>query len=265
MSFRENTAGELIYMTSGNISARHAFTTRYGGVSTGVYKSLNLGINRGDDPAKVEENYRTICGHLGMRLDKMIFSRQVHGDTVRVVTGDDSLGDIFLYGSYEADALVTTEPDLPLIVFTADCIPILLHDPVSGCVGACHAGWRGTVIDIAGKTVKAMTEVSGGLPGDIKAAIGPGIGMCCFETGKEVAQAVMGVLGNRGDYCIEVKREDKYMVDLKQVNRQLLFRAGVEDVSVSGECTMCSHEKYWSHRHTDGVRGSQASIIMMSK
>lgn len=263
MAFRENIIGELHLMQAENIDATHAFTTRLGGVSQGIFESLNLGTNRGDDPSHVKENYRIICSHSGTSTEKLVFSRQVHGDTVRVVTGKDSLGDIFMPVPYEADALVTTEKNLPLIIFTADCVPILLYDPVNRCVGACHAGWRGTVMNIAGKTIGAMVSASGGRPSNIKAAIGPSIGPCCFETGQEVADAVVKVLGSDADRYIKPKKGDKYMIDLKSVNRELLLRAGVEAITVSDECTLCSHEKYWSHRYTGGRRGSQASIIML--
>lgn len=270
MGFSENIVNELCYMTADNIDTTHAFTTKLGGVSQGIYASLNLGVNRGDDPSHVEENYKIICGGLGTDSKKLVFSRQVHEDTVRAVTGIDSLGDIFRPVPYEADALVTTERNLPLIIFTADCVPVLLYDPVSRCVGACHAGWRGTVMDIAGKTVNAMISASGGTPSNIKAAIGPSISACCFETGREVAEAVDKVLGGSGSISggsgcfIKPKNNGKFMIDLKSVNRELLLRAGVEDITVSDECTMCCHEKYWSHRHTGGNRGSQASIIMIN-
>lgn len=265
MALKENIAGELRCMTAESIDTTHAFTTRFGGVSQGIFASLNLGTNRGDDPSYVEENYRIICSHLGTSAQKLVLTRQVHGDTVRVATAGDSLGDIFRPVLYEADALVTTERKLPLIIFTADCVPILLYDPVSRCVGACHAGWRGTVMNIAGKTVGAMVSASasGGKPENVRAAIGPAIGPCCFETGPEVPEAVIKALGGGGELFIKPKKGGKYMVDLKSVNRELLLRAGVKDITVSDECTLCSHEKYWSHRFTGGSRGSQASIIML--
>lgn len=256
-------SGKLQYMKSPNINTTHAFTTRMGGVSSGIYHSLNLGINRGDLPDSVRKNYDIICSELGFLPEKLVFSRQVHKDTVRIVTHDDSIGDIFSPIPYEADALVTTEKILPLIIFTADCIPILLYDPVSGCVGACHAGWRGTVMDIAGKTVNAMVSASCGKPENIQAAIGPGIGLCCFEAGSEVAEAVCQVLGSHIAEKYIIPMGEKFYIDLKAVNRELLLRAGLNNIFVSDECTFCNHEKYWSHRYTAGNRGSQASIIMM--
>ncbi len=259
--FREIEKDGLRLMTAPNISARHAFTTRFGGVSGGIWSSLNLGENRGDDPEAVRENYRRLKSALGIK--GLVFSKQVHKTRVRYVTGADAREP---YGPlpYEADGLVTDEAGLALIIFTADCIPILLHDPKRHIAAAAHAGWRGTVGNIAGAAVVAMASL-GSDPADIRAAIGPGISYCCFETGPEVPEAVLAVLGGGGERFIRPSaNEGKFFVDLKGVNRELLVRAGVpgENISVSEECTVCRHDKYWSHRYTKGERGSQASVII---
>lgn len=268
MLFKENTAENgVVYMTSDNIPTVHGFTTRYGGVSSGIYESLNLGEHRGDEDENVRENYRLLTEALGLK--RLVFTKQVHGNTVRHVTSADA-HELFSPIPYEADGLITDEPDLALVIFTADCIPILLCDPVRGAIGAVHAGWRGTVSDIAGEAVRKMWAEFGSNPSDIRAAIGPGIDKCCFETGAEVPAAVLNALK---DVCDHVSPADyitpalggKFMVDLKAVNRTLLISSGVkpENISVSDECTKCLHDKYWSHRHTGGNRGSQASVIML--
>ena len=264
MGFSENEKNGVVYMTAPNIGTLHAFTTRYGGVSGGIWKSLNLGENRGDDRECVRENYRRLKDALGIGGD-IVFSRQVHGTNI-LKAGEEHRHGLFDPIDYEADGLITDVPGLPLIIFTADCIPVLLHDPVRKVIGAVHAGWRGTVSDIAGKAVRQMAETYGCDPVNIRAAIGPGIGPCCFETGPEVPEAVRGVLGGEAEsYIRPGEREGKSMVDLPGVNRALLMRAGVpgENIALSGECTMCLNEKYWSHRHTKGERGSQASVIML--
>ena len=261
MSFIEETLDGIVYTRAEGLSAPHAFTTRHGGVSTGIHASLNLGENRGDDPDHVRENYRRLKAALG--IDKLVFSRQVHKTDVRRVTGADAR-EPFDPLPYEADGLVTDEPGLSLIIFVADCIPILFHDPVRGTVGAAHAGWRGTVADIAGITVRRMAAEFGSDPKNIRAAIGPGISACCFETGPEVPEAVRACLGDEGAAFIAPSvNPGKSMVDLKGVNRALLLRAGVlpEHIATSPDCTMCQHDKYWSHRHTHGERGVQAAII----
>lgn len=265
MSFSEIKHNGLVYMRSDNISAPHAFTTRFGGVSGGIYSSLNLGANRGDAPADVQANYEIICTELGTGSERLVPTKQVHGDTVKIVTSEDSLGDILKPVPYEADALVTTERLLPLIIYTADCMPILMQDARGGCVGACHAGWRGTVLDITGKTVRTMLTLTGSNPKCLTAAIGPGIGPCCFEAGSEVIQAVTDLLGDDGRQFISPPEDGKAMIDLPAINKFLIMLSGVpeENISVSPECTYCNHEKYWSHRHSGGHRGSQASIIML--
>ena len=260
--FSEIAPCGLTLMASDLIPFPHGFTTRFGGVSRGVYSSLDLGENRGDEPEAVRENYRRLKAALG--IGKLCFTRQVHGDLVRTVTAADARE------PYEplpdaCDGLVTDEAGLGLIVFTADCIPILLCDPVRHVVGAAHAGWRGTVADIAGRTVEAMARL-GADPINIRAAIGPGISKCCFETGPEVPAAVRDALGDAGEAFIAPgEGAGKSFVDLKGVNRALLLRAGLTEahIDVSPECTMCAPEKYWSHRATAGVRGSQGAVIMM--
>ena len=263
MSFILKESCGVPLMVSDTIGTAHAFTTRWGGVSGGIWESLNLGENRGDVKADVEENYRRLSAAIGTRLG-FAFTRQVHRTAVRRVYESDRREP---YGPTppECDGLITDVPGLPIIIFTADCIPILLYDRVKNAVGACHAGWRGTVADIAGETVRRMAEEFGSRPQDICAAIGPGIGACCFETGPEVPEAVRPLLGGEGDAFISQGRGGREHVDLKGVNRQLLIRAGLspKGIDVSGECTMCLHDKYWSHRYTDGARGSQASIIMV--
>ena len=254
--------GDLYYFIDDEIPVPHAFTTRHGGVSEGIYESLNLGVAFGDNPLAVAENYDRILAALGTRKESLVFSRQVHGNTVRVVDHRHRLPDLFAL-TEEADGLVTTAKDVTLAVFTADCIPILLWDETTGAVGAVHAGWRSTVQDIAGAAVARITAL-GANPAHIRAAIGPGIGPCCFETGPEVPQAVLDCLGDTGHANIFAKDTGKFMVDIKEVNRRLLCRAGLlsAHINVATQCTMCDPETFWSHRATGGQRGSLAAMIV---
>jgi YfiH family protein len=262
MPFIENNASGLVYMTSSKLAAAHAFTTRRGGVSSGIYESLNLRMGVGDELQSVLRNYGLLGSAVGFDPSGLAFSHQVHGTEVRRVTAAD-LQAPDAPVPYEADGLITAEKDVPLIIFTADCVPILLFDPVGCAVGAVHAGWRGTVHDIAGKAVRKMAESFGCRPADIRAAIGPCISACCYETGRDVADAVRALGGGAGEFA--VPGNDKYMVDLKGLNAHLLQRAGLsaENIDISPECTSCLSEKYWSHRVTHGRRGSQASVIML--
>jgi YfiH family protein len=262
VSFHENNAGGLVYMTAGNIDTVHAFTTRHGGVSGGIYASLNLGLNLGDNPDHVRCNYQLLGAALGFDADRIVLSRQVHGAAVRHVTAAD------LQSPFdpvpEADGLITSDRNVPLFIFTADCVPILLYDPVRGAVGAVHAGWRGTVSDIAGAAVRRMADQLGCRTADIRAAIGPSISRCCYETGGDVADAVEALIGGDAGRFV-IKTGDRYRVDLKGVNSFLLTRAGLceENIIVSDDCTSCLRCTYWSHRATGGKRGSQAAVIML--
>jgi len=261
MAIITRKSGDLVYLVDENIHVPHAFTTRMGGVSEGIYESLNLGMALGDDPIAVAENYSRIAAILETRREQMVFSRQVHGDIVRVVDEADCFKDIS-HPFEEGDALVTNTPDVTLAVFTADCIPILLWDEHTGAIAAIHAGWRSTVLDIAGKAVEKLCAFAS-YPKYVRAAIGPGIGACCFETDVEVPMAVRKVLNTEAEDCLMDRGNGKNMVDLKEVNRRLLIRAGIPaaHVTVSDHCTMCNPDLFWSHRVTDGKRGVQVAII----
>ncbi len=260
MAITTTKIGSLEYLTAGNIPVPHCFTTRLGGVSTGHLSAMNIGMHRGDSEENVTENYGILAKALGFDPEKLVLTRQVHSDAVRRVTKADACG-LDHHGYPECDALITDDPGTALVVFTADCTPILLHDPVTGAVGAAHAGWRGTAADIAGKTVRAMVHSFGCDPKNIRAAIGPNIGQCCFETDREVPDAMIAAFGNGAQAFIR-QADDKCYVNLKEINALALRRAGVEDIEISGDCTMCQHDRYWSHRFTRGLRGAQGAIIV---
>ena len=261
MAVITNKVGKLEYLTAEGIAVPHCFTTRFGGVSEGCLSSLNLGIHRGDKPENVRKNYEILGEVLGFDVNKLVFTRQTHTNIVRVVDASNAGEGLDREVEPECDALVTGTPGLVLAAFTADCTPILLHDPVTGAVGAVHAGWRGTVADIAGKAVRAMQENFGSRPEDIRAAIGPNIGVCCFETHADVPNAVRAVLGEAAESFI-VPMGEKFRVDLKGVNAWLLRRAGVRDIEISSDCTACQPDRFWSHRRVGNDRGSLAAIIV---
>ncbi len=244
-----------------NIAAPHGFTTRLGGVSEGYLSSLNIGMQRGDSPENVAENYRRLGEAIGFSPERLVLANQVHADTVRVVTEKDCLGSLSHRDFPECDGLVTNTPGVALTVFTADCTPILLHDPVTGAVGAVHAGWRGTALGIVKKAVDTMVSAFGCCPSDICAAIGPNIGVCCFETDGDVPEAMVSALGKEVKPFIQA-RGDKFHVDLKQINALWLRRSGITNIEISEHCTACAPHLFWSHRLTKGVRGSQGAIIL---
>lgn len=259
MSIDTVKIGKLEYLTAEGICVPHCFTTRLGGVSTGSQESLNLAIGRGDSMENVEENFRILSRALGFDPEKLVLTRQIHSDIVRVVTDADCAG--FFHRDYpECDALVTNTPGVTLTVFTADCTPLLLHDPVTGAVGAAHAGWRGTAQDIGGKTVEAMVRHFGCDPKNIRAAIGPNLGQCHFETDGDVPHALIGAYGREVLPHIR-KRGEKFHPDLKAINALSLKRRGVTQIEISDACTWCESERFWSHRVTKGDRGSQGALI----
>ena len=251
----------LSYLIAENIETPHMFTTRKGGVSEGFLASMNIGTRRGDERGNVLKNYEILGKAIGFDPKKSVHTKQTHTDIIRVA--DESLWGAGLYAPElsDCDALVTNKAGTALVIFTADCTPILLYDPVTGAVGAAHAGWRGTASDIAGKTVRAMTEHFGCKPENMQAAIGPNIGKCCFETDKDVPKAMYALLGEEAAPYITQKGE-KFHLDLKGINAHLLRRAGILSVDISDHCTACDPELYWSHRKVGSNRGSQGAIIL---
>lgn len=250
-------------MQSEKLAMRHGFTTRFGGVSTGPLESLNLGFNRGDDPENVLSNYQRICSWLGTGLNDCAITAQVHGNEVRVVTSADK----HVWGTdipYDADGIVTAERGLPIFCFAADCIPVLLCDSAAGVAGAVHCGWRSSVADILKVAIEKM-EMLGASRGNIHAALGPAIGACCFETDSDVVDAVNMYLNNDTDGLFAPKAGGKTLIDLRGANKRRLLQLGLseDNIDVSDECTYCSNRKYWSHRYTKGVRGTQGAVIII--
>lgn len=271
MNIIEHNKNGLVYLTADGFEAAggvaHGFSTRLGGVSEGIYATLNLGMNRGDAPDRVRENYRRFCAAIGADMGNIVCASQVHGDTVRTVTAADLGIGPDEPEPWQADGLVTDIPGVTLAVYSADCLPILLYDPVRRVVGAVHAGWRGTALGIAAKAVERMVDCYGCDRLDILAAVGPGISKCCFETHEDVPNAMTSALGVCATPYIDPIENGKFKVDLKGINAMRLERAGLlpEHIAVSGDCTACHPEKYWSHRVTNGVRGSQAAVIELLK
>ena len=247
--------------------ARHAFSTRQGGVSPAPWDNLNLGANRGDDPANVRENFSWFCSAVWTDDEALVKNHQIHSDIVRPVTRRDILPDSAQPGTYEADGLITDEPDVCLTIFSGDCIPILLYDPVRRCIAALHAGWRGTAAGIAARGVEAMVRDYGCLPENILAAIGPGIGPCCFETHADVPDGLRSGMGADAEPFIRpLAKEGKFSVDLKGVNRRWLELSGLEreHIALCTACTGCNREDFWSHRFQGNERGSMAAVIQLT-
>lgn len=222
----------------------------------------------GGDAAAVLASRRAWAARIGVDIGRAVAARQVHGARVRRVTAEDAgRGARSIAGALpDTDALVTDEPGLPLLMCFADCAPLLFHDPVRRVVGLAHAGWRGTVADIAGATVRAMVEWYGSRPADIRAGIGPSIGPCCYIVGRDVVEAWGRLAVEDARIARPVPgRQEQWRFDLRAANRALLERAGaptgqVEDAAV---CTSCRVADYFSHRAERGQAGRFAALIAL--
>ena len=262
--FTQHTDNSITYLRSQALEGvAHGFSTRLGGVSPAPWDSLNLGVGRGDTMENVQENYRRFCAVLGMDDRRAVLSKQIHEDVVRHVTAEDAGKGLYCDRDYSSvDGMVTNVPHLPLVVFSADCNVILLYDPVGRAIGACHAGWRGTALGIAKKTAQEMVQLFGCEARNIRAAIGPAIGQCCFETDEDVPTALREALGEEVAPYI-TWNGTKYHIDLKAVNALWLRKAGVERIDICDHCTACRPDLYWSHRKMGNARGAQIAMIAL--
>lgn len=254
--------GELVYYTCERIPVKHAFTTKYGGVSKGHCESLNLGFGRGDDETNVRENYRRLAEGLGVDLNRFTLTRQIHDTQVSVV-GESEVGmGLHKPFSWDSDAIITSIPNTPLCGFSADCTLTLFYDPFTHTAGVAHAGWRGMAAGILPVTVETMVEKLGTHRDTLIAVIGPSIRQECFETDADVPEAMEKDIGEKVLKFI-IKKGAKFHVDLQGIGCMLLKNSGLkpENVIDSGICTMCSQDEFWSHRGTHGVRGVQAGVI----
>ncbi|SRR6266516_4442294 len=228
--------------------ARAAFSTRLGGVSDGAFASLNLGILTEDERDAVVENRRRFAATLGFAPERVVAGRQVHGAELSRRTAPQRPSPFAQPGGEipEVDGHLTAEPSLPLLVFVADCLPVALSGP--GGVAILHCGWRGLAAGIVARGAEAVAATD--------AAIGPGIGPCCYEVGEEVAGAFAGL----GDGIAAGGT-----LDLPEVARRLLREAGVERTESAGLCTSCEGELFFSHRRDGGRTGRQAGLVWRSR
>ncbi|MBE6996073.1 MAG: peptidoglycan editing factor PgeF [Ruminococcaceae bacterium] len=268
MFFDLRKQNELFWLSSSLLEKGglcHGFSTRRGGVSPAPWDSLNLRPGQGDGQEALAENYRRFFAVCGGEWQRAVLSRQVHETTVRLCTAADAGKGLFAPRDYTADALITNEPNLPLVVFSADCGILLLYDPVQRAIGAVHAGWRGCAAGIVEKTVREMECAFSSRPEDLLAAIGPCIGQCCFETDDDVPSAMTAALGAAAAPLME-RRGAKWHVDLAGLNRQWLLRAGLDSANIDlcGLCTACRPDLFWSHRKTGDARGAQIAMIALS-
>lgn len=244
---------------------RHLFSTREGGVSTGIYSSMNLSYSRGDKKEAVDENFRRIAEIFGTTPERMVCSRQTHTTNIRLVTEADCGKGVTRETDYEeVDGLATDEPGIILCTFYADCVPLYFVDKRHKAIGLAHSGWRGTVNKMGAQMVRAMHDAFGTQAEDVIAAVGPSICQDCYEIGEEVAEEFRNNFrGNWNRILKEGIREGKYQLDLQESNRIVLENAGIpaNQIAVTDLCTCCNDKVLFSHRASGGKRGNLGAFL----
>jgi len=251
---------------------KHGFSTRLGGVSSGIFSSMNLGNNAApvkDEASHVKENYKRISSSIGVNFSSLTLTDQVHKTNIRLITKEDCGKGISRPSDYEKiDGFITNVPNITLVTKYADCVPLFFVDPKKKAIGLTHSGWRGTVMKIGKITVNAMKDHFGSVPEDIIAVIGPSICSDCFEIGEEVADEFKKTFPDNWESDILIAKDHKkYQCDLWTANRIVLLEAGLkpENIHCSNVCTACNTDLFFSHRKTMGNRGSLAAFLAISE
>ena len=267
-----NNADSVPYLTYNSLSEikfiNHAFTTRLGGVSEGEFTSMNTAFNRNDDPNRVTENYKRICGSAGFEFESLVASAQDHHTYVRAVTSKEKGIGIYRPRDLESvDALITNEPGVTLVTYYADCTPLFFVDVKNRAIGLAHACWRGTVGRIGEKVIEKMTALYGTDPKNVTCAVGPAISVCCYEVDEPCAANFLALTDLDTDKFVFEKGGGKYMLNLLEANKQILMAAGVQEknITLSDLCTNCNSGLLWSHRATKGHRGTMSALLCIRK
>ena len=236
----------------------HGVFTRLGGRSAPPWDSLNTGHGVGDDLTAVDANHELICEALGLKVEHLVSPHQVHGAHVASV-GVRDRGRVI----EATDALITDQPGVALMLRFADCVPLWFYDPRRGAIGLAHAGWRGTVRRVAAATVRQMGAAFGCLAADLIVGIGPAIGPCCYEVGSDVTDAVRHSFGEQASRLLAPQANGRWRFDLWRANELCLTQAGVTQVEISGTCTACHTEEWYSHRAERGRTGRIGALIAL--
>jgi polyphenol oxidase len=246
-----------------NGAARHAFFTRRGGVSQGLFRSLNCGFGSGDLAENVARNRAVALNQLDLTADRLVTCRQIHSAVAVIVEQPWRREDAPV-----ADGMVCGVPGLALGILAADCAPVLLHDPVARVIGAAHAGWRGALRGIVEATVAQMAAL-GAEPRQIRAGIGPCIGPASYEVGPEFPQPVVAEDPGAGAYFAPARRAGHFMFDLAGYVEHRLGRAGVRLVQRAAHDTVADRERFFSYRRaclrSETAYGRGLSIIVLGE
>ncbi|MBO5259968.1 MAG: peptidoglycan editing factor PgeF [Agathobacter sp.] len=244
----------------------HCFTTREGGVSQGIFSSLNLSFTRGDEKEAVLENYNRLAEALGVKAEQFVCSHQTHTTNVRRVGKIDCGTGVSRPLTYEdVDGLITNEPGVVLSTFYADCVPLYFVDPVHKAIGLSHSGWRGTVGRMGQKTLEAMNAAFGTDPKDVYATVGPSICQDCYEISRDVAEEFMKEFPGHEAEILWQKSEEKFHLNLWKCNEIVLTEAGIlpEHLAVTNLCTCCNPKLLFSHRASQGKRGNLGAFLFI--
>jgi len=240
----------------------HAFCTRQGGASEEDYKSLNMSFQEGDEESKVLQNWGRLADAFDISIEQFLVVNQVHGDAIFVIKP---------YGSYfssraelDYDAIVTDRKDLAICIKTADCVPIFIVDKVKKVIAVVHAGWRSSALGISTKVIRLLINQYHSQPQDIQAAIGPSIGRCCYQVDLATAKSFAGQK-NKEAFLFPESKGKKWMLDLPEANRQQILDCGVpeKNIELSGYCTKCNQDMFFSHRGSGGITGRQINFMMI--
>ncbi|MEP0807575.1 MAG: peptidoglycan editing factor PgeF [Chloroflexota bacterium] len=253
------TQNGLRFYQFDSLPVRHAVFTRHGGVSPAPWASLNVGGTVGDAIERVRQNRLLSFEALGCNPASIFDAWQVH--SADVVCADAPRRPDEPY--QKADILLTDKPNVTLFMRFADCVPLLLHDPLNGVVAIAHAGWQGTVRDVAGATVSAMRERYGSSPASLIACIGPSIGPDHYEVGEDVIARVEETFGEDASLMLP-SHGGRVHFDLWKANQYLLERAGVHHIELAGICTACHTEDWYSHRAEKGKTGRFGALISLA-
>lgn len=270
---KQNKAGDVEYLTFpilDNIPCvSHLFTTRIGGVSEGIYSSMNVSFTRGDKEEAVMENFRRIADIFKVPLESFVCSDQTHTTNIRIITKEDMGKGLTKERDYiDIDGLITDESGIVLSTFYADCVPLYFVDPVKKIIGLSHSGWKGTVGKIGLKTVEKMQETFGSRPEDIVCAIGPSICKDCYEVSEDVVLEMKRAFANNEQVMRQIaypKENGKYLLDLWKANEFILQEAGIkkEHIQITDICTCHNPDYLFSHRASMGKRGNLGAFLML--
>ena len=264
--FQLNKKHSIQYYESSFLSGcdflTHAFCTRLGGLSEDDYKSLNISFKEGDLESRVLQNWNRLAMAFAIPLENFLTLNQVHGDDIFIIKpyGDYLPSD----GALNYDAIVTPRENLAICIKTADCVPVFIVDRAKKIIAAVHAGWKGTALEISAKVVRLFLDKYGSYPHDILAAVGPSIGLCCFEVDEDAADSFRNQKDHEA-FLFAGNRPNKWIVDLPEANRRQMINCGISaaNIDLSHLCTSCRQDLFYSHRGSGGITGRQLNFIMV--